>query len=176
MLALIAAALVALPASAQTVPSPQPTPAPAVAAPSPLPLPAPSSPPSPAASLAPEPVASTTPQPYAYIVTPPPAAVPLAPDAPQILEVDVNDKTLHPGGPVNVRVRTTANIVAVEARAFGRFVPIPPAGPQTYALQYVLPCCLPFWLTGRNYDVTIAAGTADGRQTTLVVPLILARQ
>ncbi|GAC1411378.1 MAG: hypothetical protein NVSMB64_21120 [Candidatus Velthaea sp.] len=167
-----ALALVAAPlgGSAQTTPAPTALPGPVQVAPVPPPTPAAATTPPPSPGAA----ASATPNPYGYVVTPPPATAPPG-DGPQILEVALNDRTVHAGGALLARVRTSSNVVGVEARALGRFIAVPQSGPGTFAVQYMLPGGIPFWLLNRNYDVVIAAATADGRQTTLTVPLTLAR-
>jgi len=86
----------------------------------------------------------------------------------------LNDRTIHSGGPLLARIRTSPNVVGVEARALGRFIAIPQASPGIFALQYQMPG-IPWFMLGRNYDVVIAAATADGRQTTLTVPMTIAR-
>ncbi|MGB8266505.1 MAG: hypothetical protein WCE44_09310 [Candidatus Velthaea sp.] len=142
------------PAPSQT-PSPAPTPTPA---PSPLPTPTLAAP-------------TPTPNPYGYLIVPP--ATPPS-SGPVIIEVALSDRTLHPGGQLLVRVTTSANVVGVEARCLGRFFAIPQVGPGLFALAYTLPLGIPrFFL--HDYDVQVAAATADGRQTTVNVPLTLAR-
>jgi hypothetical protein len=74
-----------------------------------------------------------------------------------------------------VRVITSANVVGVEARALGRFIPIPQSSPGLFALAYTMPGGIPFWLLNRSYDIVIAAATADGRQTSVSFPMLLTR-
>jgi hypothetical protein len=89
--------------------------------------------------------------------------------------VAVNDRRIRAGGPLLVRVTTSPNVVGVEARALGRFIPIPQSSPGLFALAYTLPDGIPFWLLNRNYDIVIAAATADGRQTSVKFPMLLTR-
>jgi len=135
------------------LPTPAPTPAPA---PTPTPTPAP------------------TPNPFGYIITPTPVPV-SNPDGPHILEVELNDRRIRAGGPLLVRVITSANVVGVEARALGRFIPIPQSSPGLFNLEYVMPGSIPFWWLNRSYDIVIAAATADGRQTSVSFPMLLTR-
>jgi hypothetical protein len=97
------------------------------------------------------------------------------PDGPHILEVELNDRHIRAGGPLLVRVFTSTNVVGVEARALGRFIPIPQSSAGVFALVYTMPDGIPFWLLNRNYDVVIAAATADGRQTSVSFPMLLTR-
>ena len=196
ILALAALLAVHTGASAQTAPTPLPI-VPPSAAPSntpeplpsasgtPLPGPTPGTTPAPAPTSsagtpAPVPTQTSTPlaaplpNPYGYILTPPPATQSPG-DGPHILQIALNDRTIHAGGPLLVRVLTSPNVVGVEARALGRFIAIPASGPGTFSLQYTLPSGIPFWLMNKNYDIVIAAATPDGRQITMTVPLTLAR-
>ena len=97
------------------------------------------------------------------------------PDGPHIIEVLLNDRQIRIGGPLNVRVLTSPNVVGVEARALGRFIAIPQSSPGLFSLSYILPGGVPFWLLNRNYDIVIAAATADGRQTSVSFPMVLTR-
>jgi hypothetical protein len=177
------AALIALAAAtgagAQTVPAPTPLPAPTPAPSStatPVPVPVASTTPSPPPTALPTPAVSPTPDPYTYIVPAPPLAATAPADGPQIIDVSLNDRMLHSGGQILVRVRTSPNVVGVEARAMGRFIAIPPSpgAPGTFVLGGAIPGGIPFFLMGKH-DIVFAAATADGRQTTLTVPLTLAR-
>ncbi len=194
----------ATPIPAATLPAPGPTPAqPASAAPpGTSPTPAPASTPTPPAMPVAAPPSSAVPAGASPVAVPPPAASPLAtppaavpspttnpfgyiiapaptpattPDGPHILEVEVNDRRIRAGGPLLVRVITSPNVVGVEARALGRFIPIPQNSPGLFALAYTLPDGIPFWLLDRNYDIVIAAATADGRQTSVKFPMLLTR-
>ena len=97
------------------------------------------------------------------------------PDGPHILQVELNDRRIRAGGPLLVRVITSANVVGVEARALGRFIPIPQSSPGLFALAYMMPGGIPFWWLNRSYDIVIAAATADGRQTSVSFPMLLTR-
>jgi hypothetical protein len=157
----------ATPIPATPAPVPSATPAPTA-----MPTVAPS--PTPAPTEAPTPTPTPTPNPFSYIINPAPVPV-TTPDGPHILQVAVNDRHIRLGGPLIVRVVTSANVVGVEARALGRFIAIPQSAPGLFGLIYTLPDGIPFWLLNRNYTVVIAAATADGRQTTVAVPMLLTR-
>ncbi len=169
------------------IPGPQqsvPVAVPPIAAPTPAEPPpgspapslsAPATPPSaPAATPSLQALPSPTPNPFGYIITPTPVPASV-PDGPHILEVDLNDRRIHAGGPLLVRVLTSANVVGVEARALGRFIPIPQSSPGLFALAYTMPGGIPFWWLNRSYDIVIAAATADGRQTSVAFPMLLTR-
>jgi hypothetical protein len=98
-----------------------------------------------------------------------------SPDGPHIIEVLLNDRQIHAGGSLNVRVLTSPNVVGVEARALGRFIAIPQSGPGLFSLAYTMPGGIPFWLLNRNYDIVIAAATADGRQVSVSFRMLLMR-
>jgi hypothetical protein len=176
-------ALTSHPAGAQTSPppvisptpvlSPPPTP-PAPATPTPTPLPSPTATATPTSTPTPAPLAAPTANPYAYIVDPTPQPGPVASDAPRILEIAINDRVLHPGGPVMLRVTTTPNVVGVELRAMGQFFAVAQSGPGLFTLSLTVPSSIPFFML-HDYSVVVAAGTADGRQTTVPLSLRLAR-
>jgi hypothetical protein len=121
----------------------------------------------------PAPTVYPTANPYAYVVAAVPSAAP-AGDGPQIIDVSMTDSVVHSGAAVSVRVRTSPNVVGVEARAMGRFLSIPQSAPGTFVLNGSVPGGIPFFLYGRK-DIVFAAATADGRQATLTVPVTLSR-
>lgn len=173
----------AVPTTGESSPRPSPpaTP-PSETAPIAAPQSLPSSPPSPSAATPPPtsgpapaaPSPSPPVNPFSYIINPPPTPA-TNPDGPHILQVAINDRRIHAGGPLLVRVVTSANVVGVEARALGRFIAIPQNAPGIFALAYTMPGGIPFWLLNRNYDIVIAAATADGRQTSVSFPMLLLR-
>jgi hypothetical protein len=182
--------------SPQSSPSPSPSPlqsapVPGPLIPAPTPQPAasgmPSQPaaPSPAAppllnspnaanSASPSAAPSPPPNPFGYIITPTPVPA-TTPDGPHIIEVELNDRRIRAGGPLLVRVITSANVVGVEARALGRFIPIPQSSPGLFNLEYMMPGGIPFWWLNKSYNIVIAAATADGRQTSVSFPMLLTR-
>jgi hypothetical protein len=142
-----------------------------------MPLPPPASSAPPATAVPPTAVPPTsvpTPNPFSYIINPTPVPA-STPDGPHILQVELNDRRIRAGGPLLVRVITSANVVGVEARALGRFIPIPQSSPGLFALAYMMPGGIPFWWLNRSYNIVIAAATADGRQTSVSFPMLLTR-
>ncbi len=168
-------ALYALPlliALVQPAPSPQPNPAPPTprpqtsASPSPAPSPAATTTPVP-----PSPQPSTTPNPFGYVVAPSP--VPTA--GPRIVEIALNDKVMHMGGMLLVKVTTSPDVTAIVARTMGRELGIPQAAPGVFAGQQQLPSGIPFWLLNRTYQIEFVATTADGRSASYTIPVRLER-
>jgi len=146
--------------SAPPTPPPlvSPSPTPSVTA-SPGPLPSASS--SPAPSPAPSP--SATPNPFGYIVnpSPPPAG------APRIIEIALNDKVLHPGGMLLVRVTTSPEITALVVRAMGHELGVPLASPGVFSGQQQIPVgSIPSYMLNRTYRVDFVGTTADRRTAT----------
>jgi hypothetical protein len=162
-----------LPAAAPPPATSPPTAAPPATAP-PSATPAPVITPAAVPPTAPPATPTPTPNPFSYIINPSPVPA-TTPDGPHILQVDLNDRHIRAGGPLIVRVVTSANVVGVEARALGRFIAIPQSQPGLFALSYTMPDMIPFWLLNKNYDIVIAAATADGRQTTVTFPMLLTR-
>jgi hypothetical protein len=168
------------PASGSPMPSgppANPSPGPSGTSPPPamsLPPAASSAPPATAIPPTPLPTPVPTPYPFSYIINPTPVPA-STPDGPHILQVELNDRRIRAGGPLLVRVITSANVVGVEARALGRFIPIPQSSPGLFALAYMMPGGIPFWWLNRSYNIVIAAATADGRQTSVSFPMLLTR-
>lgn len=166
------AALYALPlliALAAPAPSPEPQAPPnAVGSPSPAPSPSSTTTPTPPS---PGPVPTPTPNPFSYIVTPTPGPS----GAPQIREIAVNDRVLHKGGLLLVRVMTSPDVTSVLARTFGRSIYIPQGAPGYFAGQEQLPSAIPSFLLNRTYDIEVVASTADGRSASYKLPLRLER-
>jgi hypothetical protein len=153
--------------SAEASPAPTPTPAP-TPAPTPTPTPAPSpAPPQPTPPPAPTP--TPTPNPYGFITTPTPAPS----GSPQILEIALNDRVLHKGGPLMLRVTTSQDVTAVVMRALGHELGVAKTGPGVFSGDTVLPTGIPFFLLGRTYTVQFIATTADGRNTSASVAVRL---
>lgn len=167
----LAVTATANPATAQPAPAPLPQPAPALTTAPATPVPVPTAAPLPAPSPIPSPTATPTVSPFHYVIDPPPPA----PGTPGILEVAVNDRVLHPGGPYVVRVTTTADVTTVQVQAMGGSYGLPPAGPGLFFIAGSVPSEVPFFLLDRSYTLTVVAQTADGRSTTLQVPMRLER-
>ncbi|MBV8601228.1 MAG: hypothetical protein JO359_06660 [Candidatus Eremiobacteraeota bacterium] len=121
----------------------------------------------------PVPTATPTPSPYKYVVdpTPNPSA---EPGAPQILKIELNDQTLHPGGTVAIRVTTTVNVKSVVASAEGHDITIQKAQDGLFAGLTTLPWFIPPWML-KTYQVTFTATAPDGRRVAITIPISLAR-
>ena len=156
-------------ALAQPAPAPLPPPAAQTAAPAVTPAPQPTATTTPAPP-SPSPLASGTPNPFTYVVTP--AA---GPNLPRITEIALNDRVLHKGGGLLVRVTTTADVVTLMARTLGREIGIPQMAPGVFAGQEQLPNGIPAYLLNRSYDVEFVATTGDGRNASYTVPIRLER-
>jgi hypothetical protein len=150
-------------------PAPAPTPPAAPTTPSAAPLASPAA--NPSASPAPSPTASGTPNPYRFIVTPPAPK----PGQPAILEIDLLDSTLHAGQPYSVRVKTSLDVTAINVSAMGSTYGMQMGYPGLFASDGSVPSGIPFFLLNRDYTLTVAAMTADGRTTTVPVTLRLER-
>lgn len=169
MLALYAVPL--LLAFAQPAPQPQPN------APPPTPPPVATPAPQPTATTTPvpptpSPQPSGTPNPFTYVVTPP---APAAPNAPRIVEIAANDRVLHQGGMLLVRITTSPDVARVTARTWNREIGIPQISPGVFSGQEQLPGNVPFFLLNRTYQIEVVATTADGRSTSFTVPVRLER-
>ena len=167
MLALYALPLIV--ALFQPAPSPQPMPTPpgppaATSAPTPVATTTPAPP-------TPSPQASVTPNPFSYVVDPTPGPS----GAPQIIEISLNDRVLHMGGMMLVKVTTSSDVTAVVARSMGRQIAIPQGAPGYFAGQQQLPGSIPFFLLNRTYQIEFVATTADGRSTIYALPMRLER-
>jgi hypothetical protein len=157
-------------ALAQPAPAPPPPPAAQTAAPAPSPAPQPIATTTPAPP-SPSPQPSGTPNPFTYFVTPTPGPS----GAPRITEIALNDRVMHKGGWLLVRVTTTPDVVSVSARTLGKEIGIPQMSPGVFAGQEQLPSGIPSFLLNRNYDVEFVASTGDGRSTSYSIPIRLER-
>ena len=178
MLALYAIPVVL--ALAQPAPSPQPNPLPATAPPlaSPTAYPTPVSTPTPVPPSAtptpsplPTPSPSPTPNLFTYVVDPSPGPA----GAPRIMEIALNDRVMHRGGMLMVKVTTSPDVTSVTARTLGREIGIPQGAPGYFAGQQQLPDGIPFFLLNRTYQIEFVASTADGRSFSFSLPLRLER-
>jgi hypothetical protein len=171
MLALYALPLIV--ALFQPAPSPQPIPTPpapppATSAPTPV---ATTTPVPPSPTPAPTPQSSASPNPFAYVVDPTPGPS----GRPQIIEIALNDRVLHMGGILLVKVTTSADVTTMVARTMGRQIAIPQGAPGYFAGQQQLPGSIPFFLLNRTYQIEFVATTADGRTTVYALPMRLER-
>ncbi len=166
-------ALYALPILvALTTPSPsriaQASPAPAASA---TPAPQPTATSTPVPTPTPAPTSVPTPNPFTYVVAPSPGPA----GSPRIVEIALNDRVMHKGGILLVRVTTSPDVTAVVARTMGHEIGIPQGAPGYFAGQEQLPSDIPFFLLNRTYQIDFVASTADGRRTTYSMPLRLER-
>ena len=175
-------ALYALPlllAALGQVPQPQPQPQPVPPTPPPLTSPVPS----PVATTSPIPAGTATPLPpmtpspvpsptlFGYVVDPPLDAN----ATPRIVEIAINDRTLHQGQILLVKITTSTDVTALIARTMGHQIGIPIMSPGVFAGQQQLPSGIPNFLLNRNYEIEFVATTADGKTTVFAIPLRLER-
>lgn len=114
---------------------------------------------------------TTPPESYAYRFVPrQPAHV--DPGMPQIFAVYLNSKTLKSLGPILIKVTTDPGTVKVTSRSGGREGTIPLVVPGDFEANAKLPK-LPFIASGMTLDLEFTAVSADGRRTTVKVPVAL---
>jgi len=177
----------ALGAAAQAVaqlstPAPEPQPeisataaptATVTATPTPLPAPTevPLASPSPSPSASPVPTATPA-NPYKYVVepTPDPNA---SPGAPQIVRIEIIDKTVHVGGQFACRITTSPNVANLILSVEGHDISIPKAQDGVFAGIQTIPSFIPPWFL-KTYQVTFNAVTADGKKASTTIPITLA--
>jgi hypothetical protein len=148
--------------SAEPAPVQSPSPPPAAPTAAPLPVPSPTAPPTAAPTAAPA-------SPYRYVVTPPAPA----PGMPSILEIDMLDVVLHPGGAYSVRVKTSLDVTTLNVTTMGTTYGMQAAAPGLFATDGQVPSMIPFFLLNRGYAVTVTAMTADKKSTSVTVNLRL---
>jgi hypothetical protein len=170
MLALYALPVLLALAAPSPSPVPQPSPAPPATTQAPTPAPAPTSTTTPVPPT-PAPQASATPSLFNYVVEPSPGPA----GAPRFVQIALNDKVLHRGGMLLVRITTSPDVTAVIARTMGHEIGIPQGAPGYFAGQEQLPSSIPFFLLNRTYQVDFVASTADGRSATYSMPVRLER-
>ena len=93
---------------------------------------------------------------------------------PQIIRIELNDQTLHPGGQVAVRITTSPNVKTVVASTEGQRIEIVKAQDGLFAGLTNLPGFIPPWLF-KTYQVTITVSTADGKRAAYTLPVTLSR-
>ncbi len=175
MLALYAIPLVV--ALFQAAPQPQPNAPPPAPPPALTPAPAPTAtttpaPPAPTLTPAPTPTPPATPNPFQYVV---PIPLPAPNVAPRITEIAANDRILHKGGLLLVRITTSQDVTRVIARTWNHEIGIPQISPGVFSGQETLPSNIPFFMLNRTYQIEIVATTADGRSASYTVPVRLER-
>jgi hypothetical protein len=107
--------------------------------------------------------------PYKYVLTPPSPA----PGQPAILEIDMNDQTLHVGGAYSVRVKTSPDVTTLNVSTMGGTYGMQGAGPGLFASDGQVPGFVPFFFVNRNYTLVVTAQTADKRSTSYSLTLRL---
>jgi hypothetical protein len=159
----------------EPLPSPTTAATPAIGTPAPTPVatapttPAPSAAP-PTATPTPAAVSETaTPSPYHYRFVPRPPAH-AVPGQPQIYAVYLNEKKLRSLGPIDIRVETNPEVVKVVSRSNGRDGIVPLVSPGVFVANGRLPK-IPFIAEGMSIDLDFIATSADGRKTTVTVPV-----
>jgi len=123
--------------------------------------------PSPEASPSP----SGTPIAYGYRFVPHQPEHP-EPGTPQIFAVYLNSKTLVSQGPISIKVWTDPGTVKVTSSSGGRQGVIPMVSPGDFEANSKLPK-FPFIASGMTLDLEFTAIAADGRKTTVRVPVAL---
>jgi len=126
--------------------------------------------PTPPAQTAPASAPSSV-APYGYVYTPP-ASQNADPNAPQILEIDLNDSLLSAPGPIRVRVLTNPIVNSVVAQAMSRELAVPQEAPGVFGADAELPN-VPFFLHARTFKVQIIASTPFGRTASVTIPITL---
>ena len=193
IVSLLLAAMLAL-ASAYDAQLPSPTPVPSVTAtptvavtPIPIPTPAIATPapsasanPTPAGSQSPEasPAPSPTPTglnlpPLKYHITPKQPPNP-APDSPQILEIDLNDQVIYSTKNFSARVTTNDVVTKVTISSNGHSGQMTRIAPGRFESTGDIPK-LPSIIGGLNVNLVFTATTADGRSTSVKVPIKVKR-
>ncbi len=61
------------------------------------------------------------------------------------------DQTLHAGAPYSVRVKTSADVTAINVSAMGQTYGMQGAGPGLFASDGQVPGGIPFFLLNRDY-------------------------
>jgi hypothetical protein len=120
----------------------------------------------------PTPQPTGTPNPFSYVVAPPPPASGVSP---RIVEIAANDRVLHKGGLLLVRITTSPDVARVIVRTMSHEIGVPLISPGVFSGQEQLPANIPFFMLGRTYQIEVVATTADGRSASFTVPVRLER-
>ncbi len=168
---LLAAALALVAPHSAQQPSPEPSATPTIAV---TPAPAPSA----SASPVPSPAPSATPTglnlpPLKYHIAPRPSPS-AAPDAPEILALDLVDQTVFSGKVLAIRVTTNDVVTKVTISSNGRSGQMTQIAPGRFESSGIIPK-LPPLVSGLNVNLVFTATTADGRSTSAKVPLRVRR-
>ncbi len=152
-----------MPISTDFVEPPSPTPAPSLT-PMASPTATPTRSPSPTPIASPSPTATPI---YRYRFVPQPPSSP-DPTAPQIYAVYLNSAQLH--DTIAIRVVTNAVVTKVYSKSGGQSGQLTPSGPGEFTAASKLPK-IPFIARGISVNLDIVAYSADGRSTTVRVPV-----
>jgi len=181
IVSLLLAAMLAL-ASVHDGQQPSPTPAPSVTPTPAIATPAPSASeiPTPAGSPSPEvsPAPSPTPTglnlpPLTYHITPKQPPSP-DPTSPQILEIDLNDQVLYSTKTFAARVTTNDVVTKVAISSNGHSGQMTLVAPGRFDSIGNIPK-LPAIIGGLSVNLVFTATTADGRSTSVKVPMKVKR-
>lgn len=96
--------------------------------------------------------------------TPPPHGLPA------IESYTISATQIRPGQTITGEVRTSTNVVHVDAKIEYRDVVMQQTAPGHFALRYTVPWFLPPWLH-RAYTLQIVARSIDGVETVRDVPI-----
>jgi len=107
--------------------------------------------------------AAATPD-YAYTYTPPPAT-----GSPRILSVDLNSDSLHAGGPIDIRVKTTPDVIRVTSGNGRQKGALSRSAKGVFVGDSTLPRV--GGLLTLSIKIHIEATTADGKTTSVDVPV-----
>lgn len=83
----------------------------------------------------------------------------------------LNDRVLHAGGMLQVRVTTSPDVTTMVARTMGHEIAVPLYSLGVFAGQQQMPTGIPFFLLNRTYQVDFVATTADGRTSVASLPV-----
>jgi hypothetical protein len=158
-------------AQTPTAPGPSPPPSPGASA-MPSASPSAATPSAIPSALPPPPSPVPTPA-YRFVYRPPAPATPgPAPDDPAIFEIDLSDAVIVSPSELDVRVLTSPAVVSVTARALGRSIALPPAGPGVFGFSATIRD-VPDTLRNRRFEVEFVAAAQNGRTASITLPLVL---
>ena len=106
---------------------------------------------------------------FHYVLQPPAPAA----GSPAIIQIAINDRTIHPGAPYVVRVTTSPDVQTVTVQAMGGSYTLLPVTPGHFVQNGEVPSAVPFFMLNKSYTVTVVAETADGHSTSVPITLRL---
>ena len=107
--------------------------------------------------------------PLTYHIVPKPQAS-AAPDAPQILAIDINNQTVYSGKPLAIRVTTNDAVTKVTISSNGHSGEMTQVATGRFESIGNIPK-LPGFIASWNVSLLFTATSADGRSTTAKVPI-----